>query len=302
MRVIYISGSGRSGSTLLERILHATAGAMAVGEFHCLWRLPTSEINCSCGECVEADSFWRSTLARAGVGAGELVELQRLEGIVARSGFIARHGYSLSRLQQSPEVKRFLDLQSGLFSAIAEISGRGLIVDSSKAGPRAWIMACEPRVALLHLYRAPADVIASWRSRKFDQGLGADMPRLSHSRAALDWWKVEFLARRLASQRSIQMVDYRQLCLAPRQTIDAALAAQGLPPSRADAWLNDHMIVPTTEYHSLNGNPDRFDRDPIAIKLRRTDWSRYGFAERFAARGLGACLAAVYRAPAAGNG
>ena len=301
MRVIYISGSGRSGSTLLERIFHATADCTAIGEFHCLWRMALPDIHCSCGETAPDDFFWREALARAGTGAAELAELRRLEKVVARSGFIAQHGYDLDRLRRSPEVARFLELQFLLFTAIAGVSGRGVIVDSSKAGPRAWIMACDPRVSLLHLYRPPADVIASWRSRKFDQGLGREMQRLSLDRGAMDWWKVEYLARRLAGRRQVHMIDYRALCRTPRPVIEDALVAIGLPPSRDDAWLSESQVATTSDYHSLNGNPDRFDRQAITIRLRQTDWSRYDAGEAMAIRCLGAALAAVYRPPAAGN-
>ena len=297
MKVIYISGSGRSGSTLLERILHATAGCAAVGEFHCLWRLGLDAITCSCGQCAAVDPVWREILDSAGVGARELAQLAALEQTVARSGFIARHGYSIDRLRASVEVQDFLELQFRVFSAVAEKSGRALIVDSSKAGPRAWIMACDSRVRLVHLYRAPADVIGSWRSRKFDAGLGTEMQRLSLGHAAMDWWKVEYLARRLAAQRPVYMVDYHELCRNPRTVVDAMLAASGLAPSREEAWLRPDQVVATHDYHSLNGNPDRFDRSALTISLRHTDWTRYPPVEAAAIRSIGGALSLLYRRP-----
>ena len=189
-----------------------------------------------------------------------------------------------------------------MFEAIGAISGRQILVDSSKAGPRAWILACDPRVSLIHLYRAPSDVIASWRSRKFDKGLGSDMQRLSLGRAALDWWKSEFLARRLAAQHPVHMVDYHELCRNPRQVIDGTLAALGLPESHAAAWLQPDEVAPTIDYHSLNGNPDRFERSNIRISLRQTDWTGYSRIEGAAIRGLGGALGAVYRSPPSRQG
>lgn len=297
MKVIFISGSGRSGSTLLERILHATAGCAAVGEFHCLWRLELDEITCSCGDRAAQDPYWHAVLDRAGLTSADLANLRRLENIVARSGFVARHGYSLERLREAAEVREFLDLQFRVFTAIAEQSSRSLIVDSSKAGPRAWIMACDPRVQVLHLYRPPTDVIASWRSQKFDSGLGRNMQRLPLTQAALEWWKVEYLARRLARECKVHMIDYQALCREPRAVIDGALAALGMTLSRDDAWLRPDQVVPTLEYHSLNGNPDRFDRSALTISLRSTDWSRYPTVEAAAIRSLGGALSLIAPRP-----
>ena len=297
MRVIYISGSGRSGSTLLERLLHASTDASGLGEFHCMWRVEASRLTCSCGYAAANDPFWQAALGRAGIGPREVAEARRLEDIVARSAFIVRNGFSIARLSEDRSVQRFLEIQFSLFEAVSELTGRDVVIDSSKAGPRSWILACDRRVAFVHLYRNPADALASWRSRKFDQGLGQDMQRLSVGRAALDWWKVEYLARRLGHQRPVQMVDYHRLCEAPRTTIDEALLAMNLPVTNDAAWLNTHTVQPTVNYHSLNGNPDRFDRSAIEVSLRRTDWSQYGRREAAMIRGTGMILSGLFPRP-----
>ena len=297
MRVIYISGSGRSGSTLLERLLHASTDASGLGEFHCMWRVAASQLTCSCGSDSASDPFWQAARSRAGIGPGEVAEARRLEGIVARSGFIARHGFSIARLSEDRSVRRFLEIQFSLFEAVSELTGRKVVIDSSKAGPRSWILACDSRVGFVHLYRNPADAIASWRSRKFDQGLGQDMQRLSVGRAALDWWKVEYFARRLGRQRPVQMMDYHQLCKTPRQTIDQALLAMKLPVTDDAAWLGSHKARPTVNYHSLNGNPDRFDRSAIEVSLRETRWSRFGMRESAMIRGTGMLLSGLFPRP-----
>ena len=198
-------------------------------------------------------------------------------------------------------MQHFLALQAQIFDAIAHVSGRSLIIDSSKAGPRAWIMACDPRVSLVHLYRRPADVIGSWRARKFDQGLGSEMQRLSLSRAAGDWLKAEHFARRLARQRRVVMIDYRALCHDPRPVIDRVLAAIDLPPTDPAGWLGPNQVHPASDYHSLNGNPDRFDRKPLTIRLRETDWDRYPPGEAAAIRCLGGLLSLAYPAPVTGR-
>jgi len=279
-KVIYISGSGRCGSTLLERILHSAAGVASVGELHCLWRLPSEAITCSCGSAFVADAHWQAILASAAFDDATVTELRRLEETVCRSGFIARHRFSLDSLRADPQVQRFLELQFRLFEAIGAANGARVVVDSSKAGPRAWLLACDPRVTVLHLHRDPADVIVSWRSAKFDPGLGTAMKRMPIRGAAMDWWKVDRLTALLARVHPVLRLDYRELCAAPQAVVARALAEMGVSLAAGPQWLAPDTVRPGEGYHSLNGNPDRFDKGALRVALREADWSRIAPAER----------------------
>jgi len=278
--VLYLSGSGRSGSTMLERILHSAPGVVAVGELHCLWRLTEHEIRCACTVPFPADPFWRDVLAHARIGLRDLAELRRLEALVCRTGYLARRRFSPERLRAEPEVQQFLALNRRLFDAIAAVSGATLLVDSSKAGPRAWLLALDHAVHIAHLHRDPADVRVSWRSVKFDPGLGTPMKRMPILAAAADWWKVDRLARRLARHRSIAWIDYRSLCDSPREILASLFALLRLRLPAEPAWIAPDAVMPGPDYHSLNGNPDRFDPGPLRIARRPCDWSRVAPLER----------------------
>lgn len=308
--VIYISGSGRSGSTMLERIFHSAPGVFALGEFHCLWRLPPHDIACACGSPFAADPFWSEVRAVTGLTDERMDELRQLEQAVCRSGLIARHGFSLAALGRDPRVRRFVALQRALFTAIAQVSGASVLVDSSKAGPRAWLLALDPAVRFVHLHRDPADVLVSWRSVKFDPGLGTPMKRMPISAAALDWGKVDRLIARLAQTlvrqtslagesrdtaealRRVIRVDYARLCAAPRDTVAALWADLGLDDraTGTPAWLGPDTIRPAADYHSLNGNPDRFDPGPFRISARRAEWGRVSARDRTLIRATAAAL------------
>jgi hypothetical protein len=292
--IVYISGSGRSGSTLLERILHSSAGVSALGEFHCLWRLPASEITCSCTKPFANDIFWRDVLCDAGIDARIIEELRTLEQRVCRTSFIIRHRFSLKRLAAEPSVKRFLEIQFAIFEAIARASGSATLVDSSKAGPRAWIMACDPRVRILHLYRDPADVIASWRSVKFDKGMDREMMKMSVANAAGDWWKVEQLIRILGKQRPVVSMKYEALCGSPMGNIADSLARLQLEHTIAPDWINSNAVQQGLDYHSLNGNPDRFAVGPIEISHRKPDWAAMAPKERMTIRTTASAIRAMY--------
>lgn len=279
--IVYISGSGRSGSTLLERLIHSSKGVSALGEFHCLWRLDEADITCSCATPFKTDSFWQSILKNADIDATALAELRALENRVCRTAFIASHQFNIESLRNSPEVQRFLAIQFRIFEAVADASGSAILVDSSKAGPRAWLMACHPMVRIIHLYRDPADVILSWRSTKFDPGMGQEMKRMSVAAAATDWWKVEYLAKRLGQATPVSRIDYGGLCSSPESTLERVFANLSLTTEPVPAWIDANSVLSKDNYHSLNGNPDRFDKGPIHISKREADWSKVGAAEQF---------------------
>jgi hypothetical protein len=245
-----------------------------------LWRLPEPQINCSCGSTFANDAFWRETAASGGCDPAMRDELRELEARVCRSGFIARHRFSLVSLAADPQVRRFLELQFRMFEAVAQQSDSAVLVDSSKAGPRAWLLACDPRVRIVHLFRDPGDVMASWRSTKFDPGMGRAMKRMSIRAAALDWWKVEHLIRRLARERPVSRLDYRAFCDSPQSELAGLIAGLGIESAISPAWIAADAVDEGEHYHSLNGNPDRFVRGPIRIAARAADWSKVGGIDR----------------------
>ena len=60
-RVLYLGGIGRSGSTLLERMLGQIPGTCSLGEVVHLWaRGIRDNERCGCGDTFHACPFWTS--------------------------------------------------------------------------------------------------------------------------------------------------------------------------------------------------------------------------------------------------
>ena len=251
-------------------------------------------MTCSCGKPLGEDLFWREVLTQASFDAATLAEMRQLEASVCRSGFLAQNRFSQQAISANPGVQRFLDLQFRLYEAIAGTSDSAVLVDSSKAGPRAWLLACDPRVRILHIYRDPADVIASWRSTKFDPGMGQAMKRLPVSAAALDWWKVEQLVRQLARVHPVSGMDYRAFCADPQHVLAVLLRELRLDGDVCPNWTASDKITERDSYHSLNGNPDRFARGSIRITARAVDWAKVRAAERPIIRAAAGALRLFY--------
>ena len=59
LKVIYISGEGRSGSTLLDRIFGTLEGVSSFNEIYELWEHGYIDNGkCSCGQDIKECSFW----------------------------------------------------------------------------------------------------------------------------------------------------------------------------------------------------------------------------------------------------
>lgn len=151
MRVIYIAGAAHSGSTLLDLMLNAHPDIVSVGEVLKLnrqlaFRDPERKryAPCSCGASSLWDcKFWSAVDVKTKVSAGKsIAELDILDS-AARDPHYA------------PNVI--------LFDAIAAVSGKNFIVDSSKIPRRLGHLMQLPELEIypVHLVREPKGQIAS---------------------------------------------------------------------------------------------------------------------------------------------
>lgn len=292
--LIYVIGSGRSGSTVLERVLGSAPGVVAVGELHALWRLPLDGLTCSCGNPVRDCDFWRQTLGTAGLDRAALTRLAYLEHHVVRNRHLVHLGYRPDRIRADPLIAEFLSHQARLFDAIRQTSGATTVIDSSKAGPRGWILAAGFAPLLLHARRGAEEVMTSWRRGKPDPGSGAMMPRQPITRAGWDWIKAEQAARSIARRNPVCRIDHADFCRRPRATLAAALDSAA--PRLVDriAWTGPDQVTPAATYHSVLGNPDRFDRAEIVIRPPVPPHPAKPGSEALMIRTLGRLLTRVY--------
>lgn len=292
---IYIIGSGRSGSTVMERVLNSAPRVCGIGEVHALWRLDASGLLCSCGQPVPVCGFWRATLDHAGFGPDQIKRLATLENSVVRNTYLMTLRYDLARIRADDRLAEFIDLQRRLLAGARAASGAAIVLDSSKAGPRAFVLAAGLNPVFLHAYRGAEDVIASWRRPKFEPSTGSPMKKPPIREAAMDWIKVEQAARALSRVATLRRIDYLAFSSNPRATLHTAL--DDLFPGLVDSldWQGENRVRPAQTYHSVLGNPDRFSREDIVIRPQHaSDRSRFGTGERLLIRSVGKGLEAIW--------
>lgn len=293
--LIYIVGSGRSGSTVMERVLHSAGRVVGVGEIHALWRLPMSDLLCACGCRVQVCPFWQDVLEQAKIGPIEIERLAQLEREVVRNRYLFRLGFDLERIRRDARLAEFGALQVRLMDAVRNVGQGDIVLDSSKAGPRAWVLAATADPIVLHVYRGAQEVLASWRRPKFEPATGTAMKKPSLQVAAMDWIKAEQAARGLSRITAVSRVDYGAFATEPKAALAAALDKH-LPGLVEEVdWVGARAVRPASQYHSVLGNPDRFDTNVIEIAPQRaSDRSRFGVVERGVIRAIGKTLERAY--------
>ncbi len=276
VRLLYVGGCGRSGSTLLDRALGQIPGVCAVGEVVHLWHRGLMEDHlCGCGAPFSACSFWTEVgeVAFGGWGeidAGALRELQRS---VDRNRFIPlmlARGWSPGYRHR---LRRYGEHLARLYRGIARVSGADVIVDSSKHASYAYLLREVPGVDLrvIHLVRDPRGVAYSWTKevRKPEVTDRVEyMPRYHPGRMAFRYlaYNVAFHVLRQLHVPT-HLVRYESFVQHPSHHLLEILRFAGLE----DAALGfvDGTTIELGPTHSVAGNPMRFRQG--RLELRRDD-------------------------------
>jgi hypothetical protein len=274
--VLYIAGSGRSGSTLLERTLGELPSFVNVGELvDACRRTVVHGERCGCGQAFVDCPFWARVGARSfGGWAGEgLAAVHQLQLRVARQ----RHMPSLLAMPRAgrsfqQDVASYGASYARLYRAIAIEAGAACVVDASKWPVQALALSrAGLDVRVIHLVRDVRGVAHSLSKRDVARPHAlreSDVMEHNAPAAAAARWvacqgEAELLRR---CGLPVTRVRYEDFVGRPRPTVLAALKALGLSPDPAHlAHIGDGRIVLGIS-HGLSGNPSRFRDGAITLR------------------------------------
>lgn len=283
VKVLYVCGAGRSGSTILDRVLGQVEGFFSAGEFRVVWdgRLVDQSL-CGCGAEVKKCSVWRAILEEAfgGVDAldgGAMNEIYSAARMKSALRLLAPGGRRALAGQLEPHAGRI----ASLYRAIQSTSGCRVIVDSSKVPAYGYMLGKLPEIALyvVHLIRDPRAVAYSWQRQKLRRDMrpnGAGpryMDRQGPVTSALVWNASNFLPERLWRNSSGRYlpVRYEDFVADARAVINRILDMLGERRQEME-FINGH-IARLAINHTFSGNPDRLDNG--WVRLRPDDeWKR----------------------------
>ena len=268
MKVLYIAGAGRSGSTLLDRML-GTLGAFSGGELNRVWLHGVLlDHGCGCGVPFGECDFWRQVV-RLALGddprptASRAVELQNS---VARSRDFLRLYTGIASRSFRSRVAEYRQLQGRLYSALAKVSGRDIVIDSSKVPTEALVLGGDGLdVRVIHLVRDPRACAFSWRRHRVDPGHGGEQGKQSTLRTIGFWNARNTLAGKLSRRLPYVRVTYESLTADPNGTLRAVCeTVGGLSPENLRLHGSHRIDLPAT--HAVSGNPSRYRTGVIELK------------------------------------
>lgn len=274
--ILYVGGSGRSGSTLLDRILGQVPGVVSTGELARLWDSGLRDNRrCGCGEPFRECPFWSEVGQRA-YGGWANVDLARvlyLGRTVRRHRYLALDAFprlARSYLRRREELCAVL---VPLYRSVAEVSRCRVVVDSSKEVVYAMLLrhAFPESLRLLHLIRDGHGVAHSWTKHVAAQSGGTapwEMDRYSPAHTAVRWSGYNLALEVVGLLGTpIRRLRYEDLIRAPSAELAAVLSyAFG----SCDADPMPFLVGQTAEVgvtHTVAGNPVRFVQGQIQLCL-----------------------------------
>lgn len=278
--VLFVGGFGRSGSTLVERVIEATPQAVSLGEVVHLWRRGILEDElCGCGEPFSQCAFWTEVGDRAFGGWAE-VDVDR---VLALHDAVDRQRRFLRTLRPSgvaarDEILQYTSYYRAVYRAAAEVAGADLVVDSSKHASLALALGNDREIDLrvLHLVRDSVAVAHSWSkevNRPETKDRDQTMVRYSSVRASSLWMSNNVLVQAARLVRTpVQRMKYEDFVRDPRGALRRVWKALALPGS-FDVDIAAGTGIELPRGHSIGGNPMRFKKGPLVIRADEA-WRR----------------------------
>jgi hypothetical protein len=273
--VLFIAGAPRSGSTLLDRVIGMQDGFCSTGELHFIWGRSFGENQlCGCGVPFYECAFWREVSGRVfGVEPGQVdaAAIAHLKASVDQRRNVPWLVLKQPRPCQSV-LAAYGDLLERLYSAILDVSGARVVVDSSKDPRHGLVLSSLRRFQLhvVHLIRDPRAVAFSWKKRARrrpeihwkSQDMMTQRVRDSAPRWTTHNVLAEFFA---ASAASYSRVRYEDFVADPNSALSRILAPYNWVNDKRGGMTGGQVVLEPS--HSVAGNPMRFKSGQLSIEL-----------------------------------
>lgn len=282
-KVLFITGKGRSGSTVLDTALGQVEGFFSLGE---LWRwrrrVPLEEHLCGCQRTVFRCPVWSTALRAARAEFAGSAEQPSAGTVLSWEQEIARWRSVPRLLRQGstnraewPALKHLSEYASAVYRSVSTVTGASLLVDSSKwpayPGPLGLVPQIHPYI--VHLVRDPRAVVFSWmRSKRWSPG-GTPMPRYSALHSTLSWCARHLLCEWVRAHSGIPYlrIRYEDLVAEPHSTLRKVLEFVG--EDRKKLPFSGERTLRLGENHTVMGNRTRFQTGEVEV-VEDDEWRR----------------------------
>lgn len=279
VHLLYIGGVGRSGSTLLDRMLGQLPGCWSLGETSVfIWRRSVKlNWKCSCGVHFSECPFWQEVGQRAfgGWDAVDVEEVLELRAAVDKTRYVPLLTSPRQPKAFATQLDRYTAILSRLYAGIAEVSGRRVLIDSGKFPSTPYVLRRIPEIELsvVHLIRNPCAVAHSW-----SRGRISDVARFDGGPEKMARWTPRRVARRYLTINPIVealslfgvptvRMRYEDLVLKPRDEVRRLASLLPFPlDDRAMGFIGDGTVE-LGMTHTSGGNHNRFRTGAVPLRL-----------------------------------
>ena len=170
VKVLYIAGFERSGSTIVNRVLGQIDGFVAWGELRDIWQHGIIENRCcTCGTLFRKCPAWTKILDEAFGGISQVDAKQMTKLLQQTRARVLPHYFKVLTDQSlKSSVEEYLKSLESLYRTIQTTTDSKVIVDSTKASWYGYILGMLPTIDLyvVHIVRDPRGVCYSLQQRK----------------------------------------------------------------------------------------------------------------------------------------
>lgn len=280
LKVLYIVGLGRSGSTILGNVLGQIEGFVHVGELCFLWSHGLIfNHQCGCGAPIQECPMWRAVLDQAYGGLDQVnarditKRYKQLFGTRANPPPLT----AASRRRLTSDSADLVAKLQSLYQAIQSVNGARVVVDSSKNHMQALALSMMTDVELymLHLVRDPRGVIYSWQKTKPSIGTGDReyMVRNSVWKSVLKWNSRNLYPSLLPHPPTAHYhrLRYEDFIANPRSALQQLLEWIG---EKSDlSFVHGQNEVELAAHQcTINGNPVRFETGKTVTLRPDNEW------------------------------
>lgn len=256
VRILYVAGLARTGSTILGQTLGGIPDVTFVGELTYFWRRFANGESCSCRRPLPHCPFWSNVVSEA---YGTFMR-DRAKEIAAMEQRVLRRQWMLGlvRISNVTEARVMLDERARLYRAILEVARTPWIVDTGKNPVFGNIIARlgAADVGTIHIVRDPRGVAFSWMKRIQSDSEPGDMERQQPAKTALRW-----LYENLLIQLSLQRLSKTYIRVSSEdfvtrlpEVVREISSATGIAIAGLEDILNAQAIRARV-HHLVAGNP-----------------------------------------------
>lgn len=274
LRVAFVGGHGRSGSTLLARLLACTDSVFAAGEVCYVWEQGVlRDRMCSCGQPFSRCEFWQA-VGDAAFGGWSTEVAERglaLRKQVDRNRFVPRLVAPRAFPSHEQALRQYADMYGQVLRGIRDVSGAQVVVDISKNPSTGYLLRQVPEVDLrvIHLVRDVRGVAHSWSKlvSRPDRD-GAAMTRLSYTRTTVEWEAFNVMVEGLGLLGVPRtLLRYEDLIRNPEPSLRRVLRLIGAPEADGPLDFIQGSTVQLAPGHEVTGNVMRFRSGSEQLRL-----------------------------------